>query len=175
MTYPAELETVLTLKSGATFRVRSIRPEDAAMEREFVDGLSEQSRYLRFMQHLPALTPQMLARFTQIDYDRELALIALDGEGIVAVARYVANPDRESAEFAIAVADAWQGRGLGYALMQMLIRCAGRRGFKRLTGSVLTINTPMLALATALGFAAEPDPGAPDQFIVTLELGASAK
>src|SRR6266446_5725748 len=107
MTYPAELETVLTLKSGPTLRVRPIRPEDAPMEREFVDGLSEQSRYLRFMQHLPALTPQMLARFTQIDYDREMALIALDGEAIVAVARYVADPDWESAEFAIAVADAW--------------------------------------------------------------------
>ncbi|HSV24261.1 MAG TPA: GNAT family N-acetyltransferase [Xanthobacteraceae bacterium] len=173
MTYPAELETVLTLKSGAMLRVRPIRPEDAVMEREFVDGLSEQSRYLRFMQHLPALTPQMLAHFTQIDYDREMALIALDGEAIVAVTRYVADPDRESAEFAIAVADAWQGRGLGYALMQMLIQCAGKRGFKRLTGSVLTINAPMLALATALGFAAEPDPGAPEQFIVTLELGAS--
>jgi acetyltransferase len=170
MTYPVELETVLTLKCGATLRVRPIRSEDAAMEREFVDGLSEQSRYLRFMQHLPALTPQMLARFTQIDYDREMALIALDGESIVAVARYVANPDWESAEFAIAVADAWQGRGLGYALMRMLIRCAGTRGFKRLTGSVLAINAPMLALAMALGFVVEPDPGAPEQFVVTLAL-----
>jgi acetyltransferase len=168
--YPVELETVLTLKGGATLRVRPIRPEDAAMERAFVAGLSDQSRYLRFMQHLPALTPQMLARFTQVDYDRELALIALDGEAIVAVARYVANPDRESAEFAIAVADAWQGKGLAYALMRMLIRCAGRRGFKRLIGGVLAVNAPMLALATALGFVAEPDPDARDQFIVTLEL-----
>ena len=170
MTYPAELETVLTLRSGATLRVRPIRPEDAEMERAFVDGLSGQSRYLRFMQHLPALTPEMLARFTQIDYDRELALIALDGEAIVAVARYVANPDRESAEFAIVVADAWQGRGLGYALMRMLIRDAGRRGLKRLVGSVLAINTPMLAFVTALGFVAVPDPDAPEQFVVTLEL-----
>ena len=77
--YPVELETSLRLPSGAVLKLRPIRPEDADLERAFVAGMSEQSRYRRFMQHLPALTPQMLARFTQVDYDRELALIALDG------------------------------------------------------------------------------------------------
>ena len=173
--YPAELDTALKLKNGAELRVRPIRPEDAALERAFVAGLSDQSRYLRFMQHLQGLTPQMLARFTQVDYDRELALVALDGadgaQSIVAAARYVANWDRESAEFAIVVADAWHGRGLGYALMQMLIRCARKRGFTRLIGVVLGINAGMLALAAALGFVASRDPNDPEQVIVTLELG----
>jgi acetyltransferase len=100
----------------------------------------------------------MLARFTRVDYDRDLVLIALDGGAIVAVARYVANPERDSAEFAIIVADAWQGRGLGYALMQMLIRQAAKRGLRRLTGNVLIVNAPMLALAATLGFVAKPDP-----------------
>ena len=172
--YPVELETSVRLPSGAVLKLRPIRPEDADLERAFVASMSEQSRYRRFMQHLPALTPQMLARFTQVDYDRELALIALDGaapaETIVAVARYVANPDRESAEFAIAVADAWHGRGLGRAMMRALIACAKRRGFRRLLGIVLASNEPMLALSRQLGFVAQRDRDDPDQIIVTLEL-----
>ncbi|HTR56792.1 MAG TPA: GNAT family N-acetyltransferase [Casimicrobiaceae bacterium] len=173
--YPVELETTLSLRDGTRLRVRPIRPEDADRERAFVAGLSDESRYLRFMQHLPQLTPRMLARFTQVDYDRELALIALDRargkERIIAVARYVGNPDRESAEFAIVVADAWHGRGVGRALMQLLIACAKRRGFSRLVGNVLTINKSMLDFVSGLGFHREKDPDDPEQVIVTLELG----
>jgi acetyltransferase len=172
--YPVELETEIRLKDGVVLPVRPIRPEDAQMEQAFVGALSEQSRYYRFMQHLPSLTPQMLARFTQVDYDRELALVALDDssgtERIVAVARYVANWDKESAEFAIALADAWQGRGLGYAMMKMLIGCARERGFKRLIGSVLSVNQAMLGLARALGFVVDSDPEDRGLMIVTLEL-----
>jgi acetyltransferase len=172
--YPNELETEIRLKDGVSLRVRPIRPEDAAMEQAFVGALSEESRYFRFMQHLPSLTPQMLARFTQVDYDRELALVALDDvsgtDQIVGVVRYVANWDKESAEFAIAIADAWQGRGLGYAMMTILIDCARRRGFTRLVGSVLAINRSMQRLAVALGFVVQPDPQDPEQVIATLEL-----
>jgi acetyltransferase len=172
--YPVELETTLRLPSGEVLKLRPIRPEDADLERAFVAGMSEQSRYRRFMQHLPALTPQMLARFTQVDYDRELALIALAGdpsaEAIVGVVRYVGNPDRESAEFAIAIADAWQGRGLGRAMMQVLIACARKRGFRRLIGAVLASNEPMLALSRRLGFVAKHDPDDREQATVTLDL-----
>ncbi len=174
--YPVELETSLRLRSGEVLKLRPIRPEDADLERAFVAGMSEESRYRRFMQHLPALTPQMLARFTQVDYDRELALIALGGdpplEAIVAVARYVGNPDQESAEFAIAVADAWHGRGLGRAMMQALIACAKKRGFHRLIGVVLASNEPMLAMCRKLGFVAQHDPEDPDQVVVTMDLRA---
>jgi acetyltransferase len=172
--YPIELETEIRLKDGVVLPVRPIRPEDAQMEQAFVGALSEQSRYYRFMQHLPSLTPQMLARFTQVDYDRELALVALDDssgtECIVAVARYVANLDKESAEFAIVLADAWQGRGLGAAMMKMLIGRARARGFKRLIGSVLAVNQAMIGLARALGFAVRSDPDDGELMIVTLEL-----
>lgn len=172
--YPVELETSLSLRSGEVLKLRPIRPEDADLERAFVAGMSEESRYRRFMQHLPALTPQMLARFTQVDYDRELALIALAGdppaEAIVAVARYVGNPDLESAEFAIAVADAWHGRGLGRGMMQALIGCAKKRGFRRLLGVVLASNEPMLALCRRLGFVAQHDPDDREQVMVTLDL-----
>jgi acetyltransferase len=172
--YPAELETTVTLRDGSRLRVRPIRPEDATAEIAFVASLSDESRYLRFMHHLHELTPQMLARFTQVDYDRELALVALGGkprdEKIVGVARYVANPDRESAEFAIVVADAWQGRGLGRALMQKLIASAKRRGFCRLVGAILGINASMQKLVGALGFRLRTDPDDPEQVTAELDL-----
>ncbi len=172
--YPVELETTFTIKGSRQLRVRAIRPEDAEAERAFVAGLSEESRYTRFMQHLRELTPQMLARFTQVDYDRELALIALGGKGraekIVAVARYVANPDGESAEFAVVVADAWQGHGLAQALMRMLISCARTRGFRRLDGFILATNAAMLALMDRLGFKTRADRNDRGQVIATLEL-----
>ncbi len=75
-----------------------------------------------------------------------------------------------SAEFAVVVADAWQGRGLGHALMRMLVGCARRRGFRRLVGNVLAANAPMLALVARLGFESRPDPDDREQVIVTLEL-----
>jgi len=121
----------------------------------------------------------MLARFTQVDYDRELALIALDGrrrgEKIVAVARYVANPDAESAEFAVVVADALHRHGLGPAIMRLLIACARKRGFRRLVGTVLATNAPMLAMIGRLGFEARPDPNDREQVIATLELGGARR
>jgi acetyltransferase len=116
----------------------------------------------------------MLARFTQVDYDRELALVALGGkpgaEKIVGVARYVANPDRESAEFAVVVADAWQGKGLGRALMAKLSASAKRRGFRRLVGAILGINASMQKLVRTLGFRLRTDPDDPEQLIAELDL-----
>ena len=171
----SKLEMTLTLRDGRRVRARSIRPADADMDRAFFAGLSEQSRYMRFMQHLTELTPRLVQQFTQIDDTREMALVALDeasGDGaIVGIARYVAESEKgESAEFAIVLADAWQGYGLGRALMEMLIEGARRRGLRRLVGSILAVNTPMRALATALGFAVHPDPDDARHVIATLDL-----
>ena len=152
--YPIELVGDEKLRDGTVLHVRPIRPEDAELERAFVNGLSEQSRYFRFFYRLHELTPAMLARFTQVDYDREMALVAIhDGDQkpptrtFVGVARYNANPDGESAEFAIVTGDAWQGRGVGRALMQRLIECAKRRGLSRLEGAVLRANANMVILS----------------------------
>jgi acetyltransferase len=116
----------------------------------------------------------MLARFTQVDYDRELALVAIDdADGrskFVCVARYIANPDRESAEFAIVTADAWQGRGVGRMVMQRLIEYAKRRGLSRLEGAVLRSNQNMRRFCEALGFVAHDDPDEPEQVRMVLEL-----
>jgi acetyltransferase len=135
-------------------RRRPIRPEDAQLELRFFQGLSERSRYHRFMQHLPELPPRMLARFTQLDYDRELALVALDPQSdeFIAVGRYAPNPDGRSAEFALTVADQWQGKGLGSALLERLCLAAREAGYEALYGHILTDNIEMLQLATRLGF-----------------------
>jgi len=150
--YPAELEGELNLRDGLAVRVRPIRPEDAALELAFFNGLSERSRYHRFMQHLPELPPRMLARFTQLDYDRELALVAIEKGEFIAVGRYAPNPDGKSAEFALTVADAWQGKGLGRALLERLCNAAREAGYRALYGHILAENREMLDLAMRLGF-----------------------
>ena len=152
--YPAELEGRLGLRDGTRVPVRPIRPEDAELEQRFFAGLSERSRYMRFQHHLPDLPLAMLARLTQLDYDRELALVALDpasGE-FIGVARYAPNADGESAEFALTVADVWQGRGLGRALLERLCVCAREAGYRSLLGHVMDANLGMLDLARRLGF-----------------------
>jgi acetyltransferase len=172
--YPIELVGDATLRDGTVLHVRPIRPEDAELERAFVAGLSDEARFFRFFYRLHELTPAMLARFTQIDYDRELALVAVhEADGapcFVGVARYITNPDRESAEFAVVVADAWQGRGVAWLLMERLIDCAKRRGIKRLEGAVLRSNSNMLKFTTALGFVTRDDPETHEQVIVAKEL-----
>jgi len=129
--YPRKLVDVYRLLDGPYITIRPIRPEDAETEREFVDGLSERSRYLRFMYSLKNITLQMVSRFTQIDYDREMALIALvevDGKDRqIAVARYVTNPDGRSCEFAIVVADDWPNQGIATELLRRLIDLARHR------------------------------------------------
>ena len=164
----------VALPDGARLHVRPIRPEDAELERAFVAGMSDQTRYFRFFYQLNELTPGMLARFTQVDYDREMALVAVDeahgAPAIVGVARYIMSADRESAEFAVAVTDAWHGRGVARMLMTRLIACARMRGLKRLEGTVLRSNHTMLKFTAALGFAKRDDPADAEQVCVVLDL-----
>jgi acetyltransferase len=150
--YPSELEGEIRLRDGTQLPVRPMRPEDTELELAFFRGLSERSRYHRFMQHLPELTPRMLARFTQLDYDRELALAALWQDEFLAVGRYAPNADGETAEFALTVADAWQGKGLGHALLERLCDAARAAGYRALHGYILEANRDMLELAAHLGF-----------------------
>ncbi|MBT8441303.1 MAG: GNAT family N-acetyltransferase, partial [Gammaproteobacteria bacterium] len=172
--YPSALVREAALSDGTTVTIRPIRPEDAIIEREFVNGLSEQSRYLRFMYALQEITPAMLSRFTQIDYDRELAFIAVDDssgeERQVGVARYITLPDEATCEFAIVVGDDWQGRGLARLLMGDLIAAARDAGLKKMYGTTLKENRGMLELAGNLGFEIEPDPEDPDLRVMTIRL-----
>ncbi len=157
--YPADLVKQVQLPDGVDLTIRPIRPEDADIEREFVRRLSPQSRYFRFMQAVSELSQKMLVRFTQIDYDREMALIAVieseqepEGELQVGVARYTVNPDQFSCEFALTVADEWQGRGIGWKLMNELMEVARLRGLRRIEGEVLGENRNMLSLMERLDF-----------------------
>jgi len=167
MPYPAHMVGERALRDGRWYTIRPIRAEDGERLQRFVRGLSEQSRYFRFISTLTELTPRMLARYTQIDYDRELALVASIGPGatnaeagdetIIGVVRYLLNPDRETCEFAIAIADRFHGQGLGTTLMQAIIGAARDKGLKRIEGFVLAINAPMIGLMRALGFRIETD------------------
>lgn len=164
--YPAHMLEHWQLADGTDIVIRPIRPEDAEIEQSFVRNLSPQSRYFRFMQTLRELTPEMLVRFTQIDYDRELALVATTrvagAEVELAVCRYITNPDGESCEFALVVADEWQGKGVGTRLMQSLMEAARARGFRTMDGEVLASNAPMLDFVADLGFEIRPNPNDPN-------------
>jgi acetyltransferase len=156
--YPTHLMATWQLPDGTNITIRPIRPEDAVMEQAFVRGLSEETKYFRFMDSLQELTPSMLVRFTQIDYDREMALMAtteIEGNEIeLGIARYATNPDAESCEFALVVADKWQHRGIGPKLMTSLFDVARANGLKRMEGEVLATNQRMLKMVEALGFSA---------------------
>ena len=167
--YPNHLVSMLQLADGTNIKIRPIRPEDASIEQSFVRELSSQSKYFRFMQGLNELTQQMLVRFTQLDYSRELALIAVlestEEDAVLGVARYVMNPDGESCEFALVVADKWQHKGIGSHLMNALIEAARQRGIKRMEGEILANNHNMLKLTENLGFSLHKnsdDPGISD-------------
>jgi acetyltransferase len=172
--YPSDLVSVWQPREGPAITLRPIRPEDAELEQEFVKGLSDQSRHFRFMNTLRELTPAMLARFTQIDYDREFAVIAVRESGgrevELGVARYVTNPDGETCEYAIVVADAWHGKGLARRMMEMLIDVARSRGLHAIVGHVLSMNQPMLRLAENLGFTISDSPDDPTTRRATLLL-----
>ncbi len=174
--YPSGLVERIELQDGTAATIRPIRPEDAAIEVAFVHGLSEQSRFLRFMFTVHDLTPAQLSRFTQIDYDREMALIAVidtpAGEKQIGVARYITLSDEETCEFAIVVGDDWQGKGLARRLFSMLIDTARGRRLKVMTGVTLRENGRMLDLARANGFGTKTDEDDPSLIQMTLDLQA---
>jgi acetyltransferase len=158
--YPSHLVERWQLPDGTDMVMRPIRPEDAEIEDVFIRNLSPESKYFRFMQALHELTPEMLVRFTQIDYNREMAFIAttqVEGkEAEVAVGRYVTNPDGTSCEFALVVGDEWRQKGIGTRIMMGLTKVAKARGLKTMEGEILTENSSMLSLVRRLGFSARP-------------------
>jgi len=172
--YPRRLARQGFLADGTEITIRPIRPEDAESERAFVRNLSPEARKFRFMHALAELTPEMLARFTQIDYHREMALIATTREGTrdeqQGVARYVINPDETSCEFAIVVSDRRQRQGIGTRLMHALMDAARDHGLRRMQGAVLAENHSMLQLMTDLGFSRRPDDDDPSLIQVERDL-----
>jgi acetyltransferase len=159
--YPSELEERMTLM-GRDLVLRPIRPEDEPQHAQFLQQVDAEDLRLRFFHAVRVATQSQLARFTQIDYDREMAFIAsVDDDKAGAetwgVVRAIADPDNTQAEFAILVRSDLKGNGLGSLLMKKIIRYCAARGTGVLTGSVLRGNERMLALARELGFALAPD------------------
>ena len=163
--YPSQHEQVWPLHGGGEYTVRPIHPDDATMLQEFVRHLSPESRYFRFVSSIQELPATLLSRFPLIDYDREMALVAItrdrltgaDGEvtevpRVVGVSRYITNPDRTTCEFSLVVADDFKGRGLGSRLMLSIMDFAREKGLTEIEGLVLANNPTMLKLMRSLGF-----------------------
>ena len=176
--YPRELETLITLRDGQSVLLRAIRPEDAELERVFITQLSPETLYRRFMMPVKALPDSLIERFTQIDYDRELALVAMQTGAlparIVGVARITPTWEEGVAEFAIVVGDWLQRSGLGREMMARLIEAARSRGYRTLEGRVLGTNVPMLQFCERLGFSVAFDPEDMAERIVRRSLGSAA-
>lgn len=157
--YPTHLVSNWQLADGTDVVIRPIRPEDAELEQQFVRNLSEETRYFRFMNSVQELSESMLVRFTQIDYSREMALLAVTethGKELeLGVTRFAINPDGESCEFALVVADNMRGKGLGNKLMTALMDAARSKGIKVMEGEVLNNNASMLKLMKRLDFTVE--------------------
>jgi len=159
--YPADLVESGRLPDGTDIVIRPIHPDDDAIERAFIRGLSRDSRHNRLL-GARNLTPEEIRHLTRIDYEREMAFIAATSEGgkacLLGVARYVRDADASSAEFAIVVADAWQRKGVGSLLLNTLLQHAGAGGIVRLHGITLATNQAMQGLARKLGFVHKHDP-----------------
>ncbi|MBK7767388.1 MAG: GNAT family N-acetyltransferase [Sulfuritalea sp.] len=154
--YPAQFGGDWTLKNGTICTIRPIRPEDANALQEFVRGLSPRTKYYRYFSAVSELTQKLLARYTQIDYGRELTLVATVRRGgharMLGEANYAGLPDGKTCEFAIMIADETAGQGLGSRLMHCLMEAARQQGYTEIHGQVLGDNEPMLALMDALDF-----------------------
>ena len=175
--YPNEYEHAATTPGGVPVFIRPIKPEDAPLLVELFHSLSRESVYYRFFSPLKQMPSKMLARFTQIDYDRDIALVALDSRKdrgkMLGVARLMGDPDGKVGELAVLVGDRWQGKGIGASLMEDLLRVARERSMKRIWGIVLTENTQMLALARKAGFRVAFERGS-GRYRIDLDLGSVA-
>jgi acetyltransferase len=160
--YPNQYESDWMLRDGTPVLLRPMKPEDEPLVSDFLSQCSEETIYFRYFKLIKRWTHEMLIRFTQNDYDRELGLMAIGlppgPEVMMGVSRMVMAADRSTAEFAVIIADPWQGKGLGPKLVERLTDIAREQGVKLLHGDVLAQNQPMLEMVKRLGFKLKKDP-----------------
>ncbi|MDY0389746.1 MAG: GNAT family N-acetyltransferase [Desulfobulbus oligotrophicus] len=155
--YPQHLERHDFTDMQMPLFIRPIKPEDAELFVELFNALTPTSIYYRFFSVVKTLSPETLARFTQVDYDREISFVALDddseeGERMLGVANIVGEPDGRRGEFSVLIGDPWQGKGIGATLLLQCLRIAQERGMQTVWGTVLAENRYMIALGKKLGF-----------------------
>ncbi|MCP4620840.1 MAG: bifunctional acetate--CoA ligase family protein/GNAT family N-acetyltransferase [Bradyrhizobium sp.] len=170
--YPTEWVRHLVLKDDWRILARPIRPEDEPLIHEFVRHVSMEDLRLRFLAPMKHFSHEFIARLTQLDYARAMAFVAFDeasGE-LAGVVRLHSDSIYETGEYAILLRSDLKGRGLGWALMQLLIEYARSERLKQIYGQVLRENTTMVEMCRSLGFTVEPDPTERDLFLVTLPL-----
>ena len=160
--YPNQYESDWMMRDGTPVLLRPMRPEDEPLVSDFLKKCSEETIYFRYFRLIKKWTHEMLIRFTQNDYDREIGLMAISQppapEVMLGVCRLVMAADRANAEFAVIVADPWQGKGLGQKLLEEVIAIAREQGVQLLHGDVLAQNQPMLEMVRRLGFSLKKDP-----------------
>lgn len=162
--YPKELESEETMPDGTVISLKPVRPEDEPALQEIVSHMAPEDLRLRFFTPMKGLSHALAARLSQLDYDREMAILARRAEDglVLGVARFAADPDNRQAEYAIALRSDWKGHGVGHLLMSRLIDIARRRGIGEIVGDVLHENEAMLRLARVLGFTLATHPDDPE-------------
>jgi len=170
--YPTEWERHVKLRDGTAILVRPVRPEDEPLYPPFFAAVTPADLRLRFFAPVKEFSHTFIARFTQIDYARAMAFIAIDEAtgAMLGVVRLHADSDYASGEYAILVRSDLKGHGLGWLLMQLIIEYARSEGIRSIKGQVLQENTMMLEMCRSLGFQIESDPQEPSDVIVTLPL-----
>jgi acetyltransferase len=170
--YPSEWDRMVTLKDGSTIRVRPVLPEDEPLYVSFFNQVTPEDLRLRFFAPVKDFSHGFIARLTQLDYARAIALAAIDPAtgALMGVVRLHADANHEEGEYAILLRSDLKGRGLGWRLMQLMIAYAKADGLKRISGQILRENSTMLSMVAALGFTASADPDDPDLRHVVLDL-----
>jgi acetyltransferase len=162
--YPNQYESDWMLRDGTPVLMRPMKAEDEPLVADFLGRCSEDTIYFRYFRLIKRWTHEMLIRFTQNDYDREIGLMAIrqppGPELMLGVCRLVMDADHEAGEFAVIIADPWQGKGLGPKLLEGVIAIARDQGVRRLHGDILSQNQPMLELVKRMGFTFKKEPKA---------------
>lgn len=170
--YPQEWERRIELADGSPALVRPVRPEDDALFREFFARVTDEDLRLRFFQSVKHFSHEFIARLTQLDYARSIALMALDADGaMLGAVRLMADANYEKGEYGILVRSDLKGQGIGWRLMTIMIEYAGWLGLREVEGQVLRENRGMLAMCRQLGFDIKPDPDDPGLMLVRLPVG----
>ena len=154
--YPEYLISTYPLRDGINITLRPVRSDDANLIQEFFNHLSSQTKHTHFLENFRELSKEALIRMTQIDYDREMVLIAShvanEKETMIGLAQYAATLNSKECEVLIIVADEWHNKGVATGLMNHLIKIAKEKDIKKLIATIPAVNTADLSFAKSLGF-----------------------